>query len=107
MSAKQPRLYPAAEVATLSAALAEATRIDMLHLLARSERTIEALARLLDFSSSTTASHMALLQDARLTVSRREGDYVYYSIAGDRVRRLLHAFIEVVEHNKAHRRTRE
>jgi DNA-binding transcriptional ArsR family regulator len=66
-------------------ALSSARRLELLDLLAQGERSVEALARETGMSVSNTSRHLQILRDARLVVVRRDGVYIFYRLAEDRV----------------------
>lgn len=85
--AVKDRLYAAwAETAK---ALGSPKRVELLDLLAQSERTVEALAREAGLTVNNTSSHLGVLKAARLVESRKEAQFVFYRLADDAVVALL------------------
>jgi rhodanese-related sulfurtransferase len=70
-------------------ALANAHRVELLDLLAQSERTVESLARETGLAVNNTSSHLAVLKTARLVESRKAAQFVFYRLADDAVVTLL------------------
>ncbi len=73
-------------------ALADETRLRILALLARRELCVCQIAEVLDIGQSKASRHLAHLRNARLVSDRREGPWIYYSLAeadGDLHRRML------------------
>jgi predicted transcriptional regulator len=71
------------QMATLLAffkALADATRLKLVGLLAQKESSVEELAALLDVSPSTVSHHLAKLAEIGLVAARAEGYYNIYSL---------------------------
>jgi len=64
-------------------------RIEFLELLAQAERSVEQLARLTGASVANTSQHLQKLRQSGLVVGRKEGQYVYYRLAGDEIVGLL------------------
>lgn len=64
-------------------------RIEVLELLAQTERSVEQLARLTGASVANTSQHLQKLRQSGLVVGRKEGQYVYYRLAGDEIVGLL------------------
>lgn len=64
-------------------ALADATRLKMVGLLARQESSVEELAALLGVSASTVSHHLAKLAEIGLVSARAEGYYNIYSLQTD------------------------
>jgi len=54
-------------------------------LLAQGERAVDALAELTGMSMANTSQHLKALRQAGLVVPRKDGQRVYYRIAGDDV----------------------
>lgn len=101
MSSKgvKPRLF--AEFAKVSKALGSGNRLELLEFLAQGERSVDVLARLAGLSVANTSRHLQVLRQVGLVQARKEGAFVYYSVSGDGVIRLLGALQEVAQHNVA------
>jgi len=82
-------------LARIGTALSSAVRIELLELLAQTERTVEQLAALSGTSVANTSQHLQRLRQAGLIVGRKEGLYVRYRLAGDEVVALLSAVSRV------------
>jgi rhodanese-related sulfurtransferase/DNA-binding transcriptional ArsR family regulator len=78
-------------------ALASGKRLELLDLLAQSERTVEALTRAAGLILTTTSAHLQTLKQAGFVVARRDGPRMYYRLAGDDVARLLALLRKVAE----------
>jgi rhodanese-related sulfurtransferase/DNA-binding transcriptional ArsR family regulator len=78
-------------LARIGAALSSATRIEFLELLAQAERTVEQLAGLSGATVANTSQHLQKLRQAGLVLGRKQGQYVFYRLAGDEVVTLLRA----------------
>ena len=61
-------------------ALADPTRREILRLLRRREMTAGDLAERFDMTKPTVSHHFAVLKEADLIVSRREGQQIIYSL---------------------------
>jgi DNA-binding transcriptional ArsR family regulator len=61
-------------------ALADPTRRKILQLLRRGERSAGELAEHFDMSKASVSHHFAVLKDADLIASRREGQHLYYAL---------------------------
>jgi len=61
-------------------ALADPTRREILRLLAKGELSAGTLAEKFDMTKPTVSHHFAVLKDADLIVSRREGQQIIYSL---------------------------
>ena len=85
--AVKDRLYAA--WADTAKALASPHRVELLDLLAQSERTVESLARETGLAVNNTSSHLAVLKNARLVETRKAAQFVFYRLADDAVVTLL------------------
>ncbi len=61
-------------------ALADPTRREILRLLRGGERTAGALAERFDMSKPSMSHHFAVLKEAELIRSRRDGKQIYYTL---------------------------
>jgi ArsR family transcriptional regulator, arsenate/arsenite/antimonite-responsive transcriptional repressor len=61
-------------------ALADPTRREILALLRKGEMTAGALAERFDMTKPSMSHHFAVLKEADLIVSRREGQQIWYSL---------------------------
>lgn len=101
MSSKSVKSLLFTEFAQVSKALGSGNRLELLEFLAQGERSVEALAKLSGLSVANTSRHLQVLRQAGLVLTRKEGLYVFYSVAGAGVIRLLAALQEVAQHNVA------
>jgi len=84
-------------LARIGTALSSGTRLEFLELLAQAERNVDQLAGLTGTSVANTSQHLQKLRQAGLVVGRKEGQFVYYALAGDKVIGLMRALGEVGE----------
>jgi rhodanese-related sulfurtransferase/DNA-binding transcriptional ArsR family regulator len=77
------RLYE--QFARTAKAVASPKRIELLELLAQSERTVEVLAHTTGMGVTNTSAHLQVLRHARLVETRKQGTKVHYRLAGDEV----------------------
>ncbi len=68
----------AADVVAVARALADPTRLRVLHALSRGELCVCQITELAGLAPSTISRHMSVLQAAGLVESRKEGRWVYY-----------------------------
>src|SRR5881397_3486549 len=73
------RLYE--QLARITKALASPHRLELIDLLAQSERSVEELAQEAAMSVANTSQHLQALKSAQLVSVRREGPYAYYRLA--------------------------
>ena len=76
-------------LARIGTALSSSTRIEFLELLAQAERSVDQLANLTGTTVANTSQHLQKLRQAGLVAGRKEGQYVFYRLAGDEVVGLL------------------
>jgi rhodanese-related sulfurtransferase len=93
-AAKQ-RIYE--QFARISKALAAPARLELLDLLSQGERSVDALARATALSVANASQHLQVLAAARLIESRRDGQRVFYRVAGPSVETLWHALQRTAE----------
>jgi rhodanese-related sulfurtransferase/DNA-binding transcriptional ArsR family regulator len=72
-------------LALIGRALGHAARLELLDYLAQGERSVEELVRLTGLSVANTSKHLQQLKAAGLADARREGKYIRYRLADDRV----------------------
>ena len=77
------RLY--GQFARLGKALSNPHRLEMLELLAQSERTVDSLATELGISVANASQHLQALRQSALVESRKDGLFVHYRLAGPEV----------------------
>jgi rhodanese-related sulfurtransferase/DNA-binding transcriptional ArsR family regulator len=77
------RLY--AEFARIGKAIASPHRLEILEVLAQGERTVESLAAETGLSVANTSRHLQQLRQAQLVLTRREGLFIHYRVAGPEV----------------------
>ncbi len=80
-----PRIPPEDLVRVLRA-LGDDTRLRTLRLVAERPRSTQELAQLVHLSEAATSKHLRTLADAGLVRGRREGFYVLYGLADERLR---------------------
>ena len=84
-------------LAKVAQALASGNRLQLLELMAQGERSVEALANLTGMTLANTSQHLQALRQAGLVSPRKEGQRVYYRLAGDDVVRLYDVLRTVAE----------
>jgi DNA-binding transcriptional ArsR family regulator len=77
------------DLSSLFAALADATRVKLVHVLLRQELCTCDLAATLGVSESATSQHLRLLRALRLVKSRRAGKVVYHSLDDEHIAALI------------------
>ena len=77
------------ELSALFGALADSTRVKLVHVLLRQELCTCDLAATLGVSESATSQHLRLLRALRLVKSRRAGKVVYHSLDDEHIESLV------------------
>jgi rhodanese-related sulfurtransferase len=72
-------------------AVASPRRLELLDLLCQGERPVESLARETHMSVANTSQHLQALRAARLVDAQKDGQFVVYRLADERVCDFFHA----------------
>ncbi len=75
--------------ARVGKAFASSKRLEIIELLAQSERSVEDIANVAGLSVGNASAHLKVLHTAHLLERRREGQRIYYRVAGPAVFQLL------------------
>jgi DNA-binding transcriptional ArsR family regulator len=95
--ARQARTpIPSADLVRVVKALSDDSRLRILRLVAERPRSTQELATIVGMTEAGLSKHVRRLADAGLVVSRREGYYVLYSLAPDRLDSLADALRDFV-----------
>jgi DNA-binding transcriptional ArsR family regulator/rhodanese-related sulfurtransferase len=86
------------QFARIGKALSSPNRLELLELLAQSERTVDSLAAEIGLSLANTSQHLQVLRRASLVDTRKDGVYVYYRLADPAVSDVSRAIRTVAEH---------
>jgi rhodanese-related sulfurtransferase len=79
-------LYQA--IAKVAQALASGNRLQLLEFMAQGERSVDTLAAMAGVTVANASQHLQALRRAGLVAARKDGQRVYYRVAGDDVVRL-------------------
>ncbi|WP_051669379.1 ArsR/SmtB family transcription factor [Bryobacter aggregatus] len=85
------------EFARIGKAMASDRRLEIIDLLAQAERSVEELATETSQSVANTSQHLKVLRQAHLVETRRDGTFIRYRLADERVTRLWLMLREVGE----------
>ena len=89
-----------ARMAETFKALADPTRVRILHALSHAELCVGDLALLLGMSESAVSHQLRMLRNLHIVRSRRDGKLVFYTLDDDHVIRLFQLSLEHVGHAK-------
>lgn len=101
MATASPKHRLLEQFALVAKALGQANRLDLLELLAQGERSVDALAQETGLTLANTSQHLLHLRRAGLVTSEKRGLYVFYSLAGEDVVKLLRALRHTAERHIA------
>lgn len=87
-----------AQVAEIFKALADPTRVRILHALSHAELCVGDLAAVLEMSESAVSHQLRLLRSLRVVRARRDGKQVYYALDDEHVTRLFQLSLEHLGH---------
>lgn len=85
----------AAEAENFLKALANRNRLMILCELHKGERSVTALQREIGLSQSALSQHLARLREDSLVATRRESQTIFYSLADEKVSRLIGLLYEL------------
>ena len=69
-------------IAGMTKAFSNANRLEILDLLANGEKTVEQIAGQTAVTVANASQHLQILKAARLVKSRREGNFIFYTLNG-------------------------
>jgi rhodanese-related sulfurtransferase/DNA-binding transcriptional ArsR family regulator len=101
MSSRSAKKALFAVFASVAKALGSEHRLDLLEHLAQGERTVEALAKRTGLPVVSASQHLQALRKSGLVNARRDGRYVFYSVADDSVLTLIASLRSVAERQVA------
>lgn len=90
------------EFAAVGKVLGNATRLELLDLLAQGPRSVEELAEAAEVRVGTCSAHLQTLREAGLVEPRRDGKRIYYSLTGDDVAGLWDQLRRVAQGHRPH-----
>src|SRR5260370_22489802 len=101
MSSQNPKTAVFAGFAEVAKALGHAHRLEILELLAQSERSVDALAERAGLSMANASQHLRLMRRTGLLASRRDGKHILYRLSDPAVLDLVATLHRVAERNLA------
>jgi DNA-binding transcriptional ArsR family regulator len=87
-----------AQVAEIFKALADPTRVRILHALSHAELCVGDLAAVLGMTESAVSHQLRLLRGLRVVRARREGKQMFYALDDEHVTRLFQLSLEHLGH---------
>jgi ArsR family transcriptional regulator len=80
-------------------------RIQILDTLRLGEKSVNYIAEWIEVDASSVSQQLAILRKANLVVSRKQGNYVYYSVSDTAIFKVLDASLEVFNNHLVNVRT--
>src|SRR6266478_5676283 len=99
MSSQNPKRAMFEQLAAVARTLGSAHRLELVELLAQTERSVEELARLTGLSIANTSQHLQQLRRFGLVEARRDGKRVIYKLADPEVVVLFGTLSRVTQRN--------
>ena len=99
--AESPKRLLFRQFAAVAKAVAHEHRLELIEALAQGERGVETLAARAGLSVANASQHLQQMRRAGLIESRREGKFVYYSLADPAVLELLASLTRIGERRLA------
>jgi rhodanese-related sulfurtransferase/DNA-binding transcriptional ArsR family regulator len=69
-------------IAGMTKAFSSSNRLEIIDLLANGEKTVDQIARQTAVTVANASQHLQVLKTARLVKSRRDGNFVFYTLSG-------------------------
>ena len=85
------------QFARIGKAVSSPKRLELLDLLSQTERTVEAIANEAGISIANASQHLQVLRSAGLVVAQKQGIFVTYRLADDRVCEFVQAMKTLAE----------
>src|SRR5947207_3828359 len=101
MSRSSPKLTLFTQFAAVAKSLAHAHRLEILEQLAQGERSVEVVAQRTGLSVANTSQHLQQMRRAGIVAARREGKFIFYTLADEAVLDLMSALGRLAERNIA------
>ena len=85
--------------ARLLKAMGKEKRLKILYYLSEKELNVGELEKLIGLSQSALSQHLAVLRAENMVKTRRSAQTIYYSLQGDKVRRVLDVVEQIYSPN--------
>ena len=101
MPNQNPKLTLFTQFAAIAKSLAHAHRLELLEQLSQGQRSVEVLAKRTGLTVANASQHLQQMRRAGLVAARREGKFVFYTLADEAVLDLTAALRRIAERNSA------
>jgi rhodanese-related sulfurtransferase/DNA-binding transcriptional ArsR family regulator len=88
-------------LAKLLKALSNPFRLEIIEMLSQGEKSVEGIVQSTSLSFANASQHLQVLKNANIVKSRKEKQYVYYSLVNDEFLSLYHQVIKYAVHEIA------
>ena len=89
------------ELSRLTKGLGSEKRLDILNILSQGPKTVEGIAHATGLSVANTSRHLQVLKESHLVVTSRNGNFIRYSLASEKVVQLVLLLFAVGEEQVA------
>src|SRR4051812_4261892 len=96
-----PKFRLFTQFAAVAKSVGHAHRLELLEQLAQGERSVDVLAERTGLSVANASQHLQQMRRTGIVSPRREGKFVFYSLADEAVLKLLAALRHIAEQNIA------
>ena len=93
------------ELSRLTKGLGSEKRLDILNILSQGPKTVEGIAHATGLSVANTSRHLQVLKESHLVVTSRNGNFIRYSLASEKVVQLVLLLFAVGEEQLADRKS--
>jgi len=101
MSTLGPKQELFAQFAAIAKTLGHTHRLELVEQLAQGERSVEVLANRTGLSIANASQHLQQMRRVGIVAARREGKFIYYTLADDGILDLLTALRRIAKRNVA------
>ncbi|WP_240504499.1 ArsR/SmtB family transcription factor [Tsuneonella mangrovi] len=85
----------ATQATGLLKSMANESRLMILCLLSQQEMSVGELAQRIELSQSALSQHLSILRREKLVKTRRESQFVWYSLASEEAERVVHTLYDI------------
>ncbi|MGT2754329.1 ArsR/SmtB family transcription factor [Streptococcus ovis] len=89
------------ELSRLTKGLGSEKRLEILQILSQGPKTVEGIARATNLSVANTSRHLQVLKESHLVGTNRNGNFIHYSLASEKVAQLVLLLFSVGEEQLA------
>ncbi len=83
------------ELSRITHAISNPKRMELIDILSQKKHTVEELSKKISISIASTSQHLQVLKSAKLVETKRNGNFIIYSISDDSVLRLVSSVKEL------------